>query len=67
MKLSAIIDSLENIGKCLNKIEDETEVRPGEKTIRGTDAGVIDGAEIMLAVDVARDDILQIMKELACP
>lgn len=67
MNIQEIIDRLDNIGRCLNKIEDETEVRPGETTIRGTDAGVIDVSEIMLGVDAARDDVRAIQKELECP
>ena len=64
MNIDEIKDSIANLFKCLDKIEDETECRPGQKTIRGTDAGVIDVAEIMQAVDVARSDLRDILKEL---
>lgn len=66
MNIEAIRESLANIYKCLDKISDETEVRPGEKTIRGTDAGVIEVAEILHAIDVARSDCKDIEKELEC-
>lgn len=63
--IAEIKDGLDNVWKCLDKIADETEVRPGEKTIRGTDAGVIDVAEILKAVDVARADLRSIDARLA--
>ena len=64
MNIDEIKESIANIHKCLSKIEDETEVRPGEKTIRDTDAGVIDAAEIVRAVNVARSDLKDIEAEL---
>lgn len=64
MNLGTIKDSIENLWQCLAMIEDETEVRPGTTTIRGTDGGVIDGAVIRHAIDVARSDLRDIEREL---
>ena len=64
MNIEEIKENLANIHKCLDKISDETEVRPGEKTIRGTDGGVIDPDEIIHAVRVARSDLRDIEAEL---
>lgn len=55
-----IQECVDNLHRCLSKIEDEMEVRPGEKTIRGTDAGFIDAAEILKATTAARADLKEI-------
>lgn len=64
MNVADIRDSVENLHRCLSKIADEMECRPGETTIRGTDAGVIDVAEVLRAVEVARADLRDIEAEL---
>lgn len=64
MNISDIKDSITNLHRCLDAIADETELRPGATTLRGTDAGVIDGAEILKVVDVARGDLRDIDAEL---
>jgi hypothetical protein len=64
VNVAEIKDSLANLHRCLDKITDEMEVRPGEKTIRGTDGGTIDVAEVLKAVEVARADLRDIEGEL---
>jgi len=64
MNQDNVEEIIRNLFRCLDKIEDETEVRPGTTTIRGTDGGQIEVEEILLAVNVARSDLRELVVEL---
>lgn len=58
----SLAKNIKELNRCLNQIEDETEIRPGELTIRGTDGGHVDVEIIVQAVQAARHKLQLIEK-----